>query len=122
LKNADETNVLESTENGLIKSSALMSALASSTVSAPFSAAIAAIAAIAAVRGPIVVTSFSTGQQSTSSLVVIVEGNAGTRASLLAFKSRLLDLAPGVSVDLPISELARDNNIQFSIQVTEPLP
>jgi hypothetical protein len=119
LKNADQTKALESTENSLTKSSALMSALASSTVPAPFSAAIAAIAAI---RGPIVVTSFSFGQQSASSLVVIVEGNAGTRASLLSFKSRLLDLAPGVSVDLPISELARDNDIQFSMQVTEPLP
>jgi hypothetical protein len=96
-----------------------MSVLASSTEPEQFSTAIAAIAAI---RGPVSITSFAVEQPSSSVIVVTVQGQAPTRDALLAFKDRLAGIAPGASVDLPISELARDSNIQFSVQVTESLP
>ena len=110
---------LESTEKDLEKSTILMSVLASSTEPEQFSTAIAAIAAI---RGPVSITSFAVEQPSPSVIAVTVQGQAPTRDALLAFKDRLAGIAPGASVDLPISELARDSNIQFSVQVTESLP
>jgi hypothetical protein len=117
LKNADETKALESTEKDLEESTILMSNLASSTETGPFSEAIATIAAI---RGPVAITSFAVEQPSPSIVSIIIQGQAPTRDALLAFKNRLDGLAPGTSVDLPISELARDSDIQFSVQVTEP--
>lgn len=119
LKDSDQASVLESTEKDLMKSSAILSVLASSTEPEPFSSAIAAIAES---RGPVVITSFALEKQPPSALVVTLQGQAPTRDALLAWKDRLADLAPGVSVDLPISELARDTDIQFSVQVTEPIP
>jgi hypothetical protein len=119
LKKTNEIMALESTEKDLEKSTILMSVLASSTEPEQFSTAIAAIAAI---RGPVSITSFAVEQPSSSVIVVTVQGQAPTRDALLAFKDRLAGIAPGASVDLPISELARDSNIQFSVQVTESLP
>ena len=49
---------------------------------------------------------------------VLLVGIADNRQSLASFRDRLLAEEQVVSVDLPISNLARDKDIQFSITVT----
>ncbi len=106
---------LSSAENDLSGSAALMSVLSGSIVPAPFSST---VEDIASERGAVEVSSFSLSRAASSTSIVI-EGSAPTRAALLAFKDRLVALAPGISVNLPVSELARDTDIQFSIEITE---
>ncbi len=116
LKNGGVVDTLKATEQDLSASTALMSNLSGSIVPGPFSGA---IADITSVRGDIQIYSFTLSQSAPGKLSIVVGGFAPTRSSLLAFKSRLTNMAPGVSVTLPVSELARDTNIQFYIQVTE---
>lgn len=49
---------------------------------------------------------------------VSVAGKAVDRESLAAFRDRLLNEASIASVDLPISNLAKDKDIQFNLTVT----
>lgn len=55
------------------------------------------------------------GTSTTYSVVIL--GVAPTRESLIAWQSRLEDLAGGQKVDLPIGELAKDKDISFSMSV-----
>jgi hypothetical protein len=47
-----------------------------------------------------------------------ISGEADDRQALAAFRERLLSQPEVVSVDLPISNLAKDKDIQFSMTVT----
>ncbi len=49
---------------------------------------------------------------------VLIEGVASDRQSLASFRDRLLSVENVKSADLPISNLASDKDIQFSITVT----
>lgn len=48
--------------------------------------------------------------------VVHVEGVADTRGALVAYKEALEDLPMFAAIDLPISELARGENIDFTLE------
>jgi hypothetical protein len=116
LKQTGDAGVLSAIEKDLSGSTALMSTLAVSMIPETFSTT---ISDIASVHGDVKVNSFSVTPAASSTLSIIVGGLAPTRASLLAFKARLSTLTPGISVTLPVSELASDANIQFSIQIVE---
>ncbi|MFA6315336.1 MAG: hypothetical protein WC648_03155 [Candidatus Paceibacterota bacterium] len=73
-------------------------------------------------RGNVRLTSVALTQVSTSSASMTIRGVAPTRESLLSFKGRLLTSYPGSKVDLPVSELARSADINFSIQLIRKLP
>ena len=79
------------------------------------------INSIVAVRGNIRLNSFSIEHPNANSVNVVVSGLAPTRGDLLAFKSRLQVLAPKISIDLPLSTLAQDSKISFSIQINETI-
>ena len=79
------------------------------------------INSIVAVRGNIRLNSFTMEVPNANSVVIVISGLAPTRNDLLAFKSRLQILAPKISVDLPLSTLAQDSKISFSIQINETL-
>jgi len=81
-----------------------------------------AIRQISSVRSRIALSSFSIDREGTSSIVAVLQGVAPTRDELISFKSRLEGLAPGASVDLPISELAKSSDIDFSIRLAAELP
>jgi hypothetical protein len=81
-----------------------------------------AIRQISSVRSLISLSSFSVDREGTSSIVAILQGVAPTRDELISFKSRLEGLAPGASVDLPIAELAKSSDIDFSIRLEAQLP
>jgi hypothetical protein len=118
LKEKTDAGVFAATTQALSSSTALMSVLTGSIASGPFSTA---IANIVSARGDIEISSFSITQADPSKLSLVIGGIAPTRDALLAFKSRLDAIVPGGTVTLPVSELANDTNIQFSIQIVEPI-
>lgn len=116
LKQTNNANVLSAIGKDLSRNTAVMSVLSVSTMPDIFSTA---ISDISSVRGNIRVNSFSVTKAASSTLSIVIDGLAPTRSALLAFKGRLSALSPGIFVNLPVSELARDTNIQFSIQIVE---
>ncbi len=116
LRQTSGAAALASAEQSLASSTALMSALSASVTPGPFSQA---VEDIAAARGNMSLNSFEVSRSGASGLSISIQGFAPTRDSLIAFKGRLNDLSPGITVTLPVSELAKDANIPFSIQITE---
>ena len=81
-----------------------------------------AIRQISSVRSRVALSSFSIDREGTSSVVAVLQGVAPTRDDLISFQGRLEDLAPGASVDLPIEELAKSSDIDFSVRLSAQLP
>ncbi len=106
-------------ERNLNANKALLVSLTDSTHGQDFSFVVQTIVGL---RGPIRINSAMLAKMGTSTATVTIGGIAPTRDSLLAFKSRLESIASGHKVSFPVSVLAKSTNIQFSIQITTPLP
>lgn len=72
-------------------------------------------------RGQVRLTSIVLSSVSTSTAVIVIQGVAPTRESLVAFKTRLEGLAIGNKVDLPISGFAKSRDIPFSLRVIDTI-
>ena len=105
-------------EAELSADSALLKGLATAPQGARLSSVIEGLVGS---RGTLQFTSLAVSRAA-GGFSVVIQGLAPTRDALLAFKSRLEAMAPGNKVTLPISELAKSADIQFSIQLTESLP
>lgn len=77
---------------------------------------------VVSARGPIRINAISIGGGGDKPYDISIQGIAPDRDTLLAFQTRLQALAPGNKAVLPISELAKNSNIPFSIDLTEQLP
>ena len=66
--------------------------------------------------------SLSYSVSGTTTVEVIIQGIAPSRASLLSFKSRLENMAPLIHINLPLSELAKSSSIPFSLKVIYKIP
>ena len=66
--------------------------------------------------------SLSYSVSGTTTVEVIIQGIAPSRASLLSFKSRLEYMAPLIHINLPLSELAKSSSIPFSLKVVYKIP
>lgn len=73
------------------------------------------------VRGEIKLRGFSVADIASSSATITIQGNAPTRDSLQSFQKRL-EVLSGKKISLPVSELAKSSNIDFSLQVRVALP
>ncbi len=80
------------------------------------------VSSIVQVRGPVKFSSLAMDYVGTSSMTIIVQGVAPTRAALLDLQDRLQNLKDGNVVDLPISTLTKSTSVQFSLKVTEQIP
>lgn len=80
------------------------------------------IQSIVSARGSVSITALTLKRSGNTDFVVSIQGVSPTRDALQAFQRRLEQLAPGNKAFLPISELARGTDIQYSIQLTEKLP
>jgi hypothetical protein len=74
------------------------------------------------VRGPVRISSIVLSDISTSTAVVVMQGVAPTRESLVDFKTRLERLSIGNKVELPISGFAQSKDLPFSLRVNHKLP
>ena len=119
LKKSVDAVQVASVQKQLAASTALMSSLTDAIQSKTFSST---IADIASVKGAVVIHSFSIDNSSPTSVVSTISGIAPTRDDLLSFKERLQSLWPNTEVDLPLSILAQDANVPFSIQIIQTLP
>ena len=116
-KTTDDATVT-SVQRQLSASSVLLNTVANNVATDVFSST---IESIVSVRGNIRLTSFALEHPSASAVTVVISGMAPTRNDLLAFKTRLQNLSSKISVDLPLSTLAQDSKISFSIQINETL-
>lgn len=73
-------------------------------------------------RGTVRILAISVEHVSTTTVSIVVQGIAPTRESLVAYKIRLENMATGNKVDLPISELTKSTDIQFSFKYTVVTP
>lgn len=79
------------------------------------------ISSIVSMKGNTKISSIALDRSNPTTMNISISGNSPTRSDLLAFKSRLANLSSKTLVDLPISTLARDSEISFTLQVTETL-
>jgi hypothetical protein len=77
------------------------------------------IQSIVGVRKEVKLTSLVVDTPTSDSLSIIIQGIAPNRDTLLAFKIRLEDLVPGGSVELPVADLAKSKDLQFSMRITQ---
>ncbi len=119
LKKAKEGSGAGKIENELATSNSILGLFTDQSGSTRLSLIIQNIAKI---RGHVVLTSFALKRTDAHTVAVSIHGQAPVRDDLLSLKSSLEALAPGTKVDLPVSVLAKSNNIDFSLVVTEPLP
>lgn len=119
LKKGKETSGLTQIEKELAADNILLSALMQEPNSLRASEI---IAPVVAARGPVRIGTIAIISTASSSVSIGIQGIAPTRESLLSLKTRLEGLKPGNIVDLPISELAKSVNIDFSLQLTQSLP
>lgn len=82
----------------------------------------AVVTRLVEVRGPVRISSIVLSDISSTTAVVVMQGVAPTRESLVLFKTRLEGLSPGNKVELPISGFARSKDLPFSIKVSHNLP
>ena len=80
------------------------------------------IASLVSARGSLTMSSISVSRLTGNGFSIVIQGISPTRDDLVAFKGRLEAMAPGNKVVLPVSELAKNTDVQFSIQLTEILP
>ncbi len=69
-------------------------------------------------REKIILTSFVIDKFSTSTVSLVLQGTAPTREELIDFKSRIERTLPKSTVQLPVSELAKTKNVQFSMKIS----
>ncbi len=77
------------------------------------------IAGLISLRGTLKYNNFSISKTGTTTYAISLQGYAPNRNALLAFKTSFESLNPDNKVDLPVSELAKSTNIQFSIQLKQ---
>lgn len=81
----------------------------------------AMIEQIASRRGLSSITSFILRRSSASTVSVVISGTAPTRNDLLSFKAALETMDSGISIDLPLSELAAGSDVPYSMTVSLPV-
>lgn len=106
-------------QQSVVKSLALLDSLNKVKKSVPFSDVIGGIINM---RGTLRFSAFSVAKIATTTYSISIQGVAPTRNSLLSFKTNFENLANGNKVELPVSELAKSSNIQFSLQLKQEIP
>ncbi len=71
-------------------------------------------------KGNTKITSMSFSNMPDGTSHIILQGVAPTREALLSFKIRMETQVPGTETTLPISQLAKSANIQFSMEIIRP--
>ncbi len=117
-KNKNTLSNLDQADRELAQASTLLAALGTDANQPQFSAV---IRSIILVHSRVLLSSFAIDREGSSTINVTLQGIAPTRDDLLAFKSRLEALTSGATVDLPISTLAKNVNVPFSLRLTEHL-
>jgi len=75
---------------------------------------------IVVAKGSVKIDSIAVTNVSTTTIDFIIQGFSFTRESLTTYKTRLETSIPGSVVVLPLSDLAKNRDIQFSLKLTYP--
>ena len=77
------------------------------------------IYSVISMRGALRFNNFAINKTGTTTYSIQIQGVAPNRTALLNFKTNFEGLGSDNKVDLPVSELAKSSNIQFSIQLKQ---
>jgi hypothetical protein len=116
LKKASDANTSASAGNGITKQANALALFNDQSKGKTSYSSV--IGSIVNVRGDVGFTSISVSRTGTTTVIVTVQGTAPSRDSLMAFKGRLESTVNGNKVDLPVSELAKSKDLQFSLTIT----
>ncbi|MFA6295618.1 MAG: hypothetical protein WC666_04375 [Candidatus Paceibacterota bacterium] len=119
LKTEKDNAGLSSLENDFVLSKKLLSYFDNKGI--PDFKTSAIINGIISIKDNLRLTSIAVTRGSTTTVSVVIQGVAPTRNSLLAFKTRFESAIPGNKVDLPVSQLSKSSNLQFSLKLTQQL-
>jgi hypothetical protein len=72
-------------------------------------------------RGVVTFTNFTATKTSTTTFAMSIQGVAPSRNALLTFKNNFENQLPGNKIDLPVSELAKNSNFQFTLQLRQKI-
>jgi hypothetical protein len=115
-RNKKQSGVVD-LEQELVADKLLLSALAQGSDQLFLSVEIQDLIAL---KGTVRLTSFALERGADGQTKVIILGVAPTRESLLTFKNRIETSVPGTVTTLPISQLAKSTQIQFSMEIIRP--
>jgi hypothetical protein len=79
------------------------------------------ISSIVNSRGAVRITSMAVDHTTATTMAITIVGVAPTRSDLLAFKGQLMGIGSKTTVNLPLSTLAKGNDVPFSLQITTTL-
>lgn len=117
---AEKSNdVIVNIQNDILRSTALLNSLNKQSGN-PIISDI--IDQVLRVRGKNRFTGFTASIVSTSTYSMNIQGFALSRNDLIQFKNDFENSYPGSKVELPVSELAKSSNFQFSLQLKKKLP
>ncbi len=118
LKKASQSSVVADIEKRLMINKSLIAPISTMLKESEISPLIQSIATS---RGNVTISSFNISRITDGTITIGIQGLASTREDLLFFKTRLESLSVGNKVSLPVSQLAKSTNIQYSIQITTKL-
>jgi hypothetical protein len=79
------------------------------------------IEGVISMRGSLTFTNFTATKISTTTFTMNIQGVAPSRNALITFKNNFESQLPGNKINLPVSELAKNNNFQFTLQLQQKL-
>lgn len=104
-------------EQELIADKMLLSVLAEGSSRMPLSSE---VHDLILAKGSVRITSFDVERLKEGTTRIVIQGVAPTRESLRQFEAKVEAGVPGTKTTLPISQLAKSTNIQFSMEIIRP--
>lgn len=80
------------------------------------------VRAVVSVSNGVAVSGLDISSSDPKTVSVIITGNAPTRDSLLAYRTRLEKLFVGTKIDIPIADLAKNSNLGINLRFAIKLP
>lgn len=114
---ADES--LEKIKAALSADSKLLKALDSGQDDIRFSGI---AGSLAKARGQTRIISFAFSRTGSTTVAVTLKGIAATRGDLIALRGRLEGIMPGTRIEVPIDQLAKNTNLEFTLKFSKQIP
>ena len=117
-KKSNDAAAIADTQKQLSTSNSLLTALYAYSATSSFGSV---IESIDSARGKSTIQSFSLERSGDKLMSIVITGVSPTRDDLIALKDSIGRIPNISNVDLPISSLAKDTNIDFSMKITKSL-
>jgi hypothetical protein len=118
-KNNVTDSALATAKTELVSANTLVTTLASDAAQPSFTDV---IRSIVSVSNGVSISGIDLASSDAKTLTVAITGDAPTRDSLLAYRTRLETLFAGTKIEIPIADLAKNSNLDINLHFTIKLP